>query len=81
MKNLTFFVCLYMVSSWMKAQDLQAFIHEAEVNNPQIQAFEVRYNISQEKVSELNTLPNTTVSAGYFVSEPETRTGAQRALP
>tara|TARA_R110000796_G_scaffold138185_1_gene254275 strand:- start:34260 stop:35477 length:1218 start_codon:yes stop_codon:yes gene_type:complete len=79
MKNLTFFVCLYMVSSWMKAQDLQAFIHEAEVNNPQIQAFEVRYNISQEKVSELNTLPNTTVSAGYFVSEPETRTGAQRA--
>tara|TARA_R110002050_G_scaffold18847_4_gene54674 strand:- start:12428 stop:13645 length:1218 start_codon:yes stop_codon:yes gene_type:complete len=79
MKNLTFFVCLYMVSSWMKAQDLQAFIHEAEVNNPQIQAFELRYNISQEKVSELNTLPNTTVSAGYFVSEPETRTGAQRA--
>lgn len=79
MKNLTFFVCLYMASSWMKAQDLQAFIHEAEVNNPQIQAFELRYNISQEKVSELNTLPNTTVSAGYFVSEPETRTGAQRA--
>tara|TARA_R100000935_G_scaffold58628_1_gene96628 strand:+ start:6453 stop:7670 length:1218 start_codon:yes stop_codon:yes gene_type:complete len=79
MKNLTFFVCLYMVSSWIKAQDLQAFIHEAEVNNPQIQAFELRYNISQEKVSELNTLPNTTVSAGYFVSEPETRTGAQRA--
>ena len=79
MKNLTFFVCLYMVSSWMKAQDLQAFILEAEVNNPQIQAFELRYNISQEKVSELNTLPNTTVSAGYFVSEPETRTGAQRA--
>lgn len=79
MKNLTFFVCLYMVSSWMKAQDLQAFIHEAEVNNPQIQAFELRYNISQEKVSELNTLPNTTVSAGYFLSEPETRTGAQRA--
>ena len=30
-------------------------------------------------MSELNTLPNTTVSAGYFVSEPETRTGAQRA--
>lgn len=79
MKNLTFFVCLYMVSSWMKAQDLQAFIHEAEVNNPQIQAFELRYNISQEKMSELNTFPNTTVSAGYFVSEPETRTGAQRA--
>lgn len=30
-------------------------------------------------MNELNTLSNTTVSAGYFVSEPETRTGAQRA--
>ncbi|MEG3657703.1 TolC family protein [Arenibacter palladensis] len=79
MKNITFIICLLLVSTWLKAQDLQSYIQEAEVNNPQIQAFELRYNISQEKVSELNTLPNTTVSAGYFVSEPETRTGAQRA--
>ena len=44
-----------------------------------IQALELRYNIAKEKVNEVNTLPNTTVAAGYFVSEPETRTGAQRA--
>ena len=30
-------------------------------------------------MNELNTLPNTEISAGYFVSEPETRTGAQVA--
>jgi len=63
----------------VNAQDLASYIQEAEKNNPEIQAFELRYNIAEEKVNEVNTLPNTEVSAGYFVSEPETRTGAQRA--
>ncbi|MBC8768554.1 TolC family protein [Arenibacter sp. BSSL-BM3] len=79
MKNITFIICLLLVSTWVKAQDLQSYIKEAQVNNPQIQAFDLKYSIAQEKVNEVNTLPNTTVSAGYFVSEPETRTGAQRA--
>jgi outer membrane protein TolC len=61
------------------AQELASYIQEAERNNPEIQAFELRYNIAEEKVNEVNTLPDTQVSAGYFVSEPETRTGAQRA--
>lgn len=61
------------------AQQLASYIQEAEKNNPEIQAFELRYNIAEEKVNEVNTLPDTQVSAGYFVSEPETRTGAQRA--
>ena len=63
----------------VNAQDLATYIQEAEKNNPEIQAFELRYNIAEEKVNEVNTLPNTDVSVGYFVSEPETRTGAQRA--
>ena len=79
MKNITLIVCLLLVSAFVKAQGLQGYIQEAEANNPEIQAFEMRYSIAKEKVSEVNSLPNTTVSAGYFVSEPETRTGAQRA--
>ncbi len=63
----------------VNAQDLASYIQEAEKNNPEIQAFELRYNIAEERVNEVNTLPNTDVSVGYFVSEPETRTGAQRA--
>ena len=62
-----------------KAQELASYIQEAENNNPEIQTLELRYNIAEEKVNEVNTLPDTQVSAGYFVSEPETRTGAQRA--
>ncbi|TPN87297.1 TolC family protein [Aquimarina algicola] len=79
MKNIIIIVCLLLVSALAKAQELQSYIQEAEANNPEIQAYELRYNIAQERINEVNTLPNTTVSAGYFVSEPETRTGAQRA--
>ncbi|OBX23462.1 transporter [Gelidibacter algens] len=63
----------------MEGQDLQSFIKEAQNNNPEIQAFELRYSIAEEKVNEANWIPNTEVSAGYFVSEPETRVGPQRA--
>ena len=79
MKNIIIIIWLLFVSTFAKGQQLQSYIQEAERNNPQIQAYELRYNIAQEKVKEVNTLPSTTVSAGYFVSEPETRTGAQRA--
>lgn len=61
------------------AQQLQEYIAEALSSNPNIQAYELRYNIAEEKVNEVVWLPNTEISAGYFASEPETRTGAQRA--
>jgi outer membrane protein TolC len=38
----------------------------------------LQYNIASEKVNEVNNIPNTEFGVGYFVSEPETRTGAQR---
>ncbi|GER60700.1 hypothetical protein ULMA_28080 [Patiriisocius marinus] len=62
-----------------QAQQLQAYIDEAQSNNPEIQAFELRYNRAEEKVNEADWIPNTEISAGYFVSTPETRTGAQQA--
>ncbi|OAB80605.1 TolC family protein [Cochleicola gelatinilyticus] len=68
-----------LISISGQAQQLQSYIEEAVSNNPEIQAFELRYNIAEEKVNEANWLPNTEISAGYFVSEPETRVGAQRA--
>ena len=59
-------------------QKLETFINEALTNNPEIKKFELQYRIATEKVNEVNTLPNTEFGLGYFVSEPETRTGAQR---
>ncbi|WP_375587307.1 TolC family protein [Flagellimonas aurea] len=78
MRNIILIITLLFVVQ-MQAQDLQSYIQQAVKNNPEIQAFELRYNIAEEKVNEVNTLPDTEVSAGYFVSETETRTGAQTA--
>ncbi len=70
-------ICILSVRSY--GQDLQTYIDEAISNNPEIQKFQLRYDISSEKVNEANWIPNTEISAGYFVSEPETRVGAQKA--
>jgi outer membrane protein TolC len=79
MKNtMTIIAGLLMVTA-VKAQTLEAYILEAENNNPEVQAFELRYNIAKEKVEEADAFPRTELSAGVFVSEPETRTGAQKA--
>ena len=60
------------------AQQLETLINQALANNPTIQKFELQYSIASEKVNEVHTIPNTELGVGYFVSEPETRTGAQR---
>lgn len=79
MRYITLIGLVFFALAETNAQELAFYIQEAEKNNPEIQAFELRYNIAEEKVKEVNTLPNTEVSVGYFMSEPETRTGAQRA--
>tara|TARA_B100000949_G_scaffold14304_1_gene11068 strand:+ start:24084 stop:25304 length:1221 start_codon:yes stop_codon:yes gene_type:complete len=79
MRKIFIYVVFALAVIGLKAQSLESYLLEAELNSPMIQALELRYNIAKEKVKEVNTLPNTTIGAGYFVSEPETRTGAQRA--
>ena len=84
MKNNIFYIKLVLTLSFcflsyvVTAQSLEEYLQIAEMNNPKIQKFELQYNIASEKINEVNTLPNTQVGVGYFVSEPETRTGAQR---
>lgn len=78
MKQLVIIICLMGSIGWLPAQSLEALIQEALDNNPAISQFESRYEIAKEKVQEVNTIPNTEFGAGYFVSEPETRTGPQR---
>ena len=60
------------------AQEMETLIEEALSNNPEIQKFELQHEIVSEKVNEVNSIPDTEIGFGYFVSEPETRTGAQR---
>ncbi len=68
----------FFVFHSVNAQQLETLINEALENNPEIQKFELQYKRVSEKVNETNAIPNTQLGAGYFVSEPETRTGPQK---
>ncbi|WP_418636852.1 TolC family protein [Winogradskyella sp.] len=78
MKRMIYTLIGLLTFSVSNAQELETFMDEGLKNNPEIQKFELQYNIALEKVNEVNTLPNSEFSVGYFVSEPETRTGPQR---
>ncbi len=77
-KNILSILFILVFSGFSNAQELQSLINEALTNNPKIKQFELQYKRVSEKVNEVNTLPNINIGVGYFVSEPETRTGAQR---
>ncbi len=78
MKRIIFIITGLLAFHFASAQQLETLIEEALANNPKIQKFELQYQITSEKVNEVNTIPNTEFGVGYFVSEPETRTGAQK---
>jgi len=78
MKRIVLIIIGLLAFDFSNAQQLETFIEEALANSPEIQKFEFQYNIASEKVNEVNTIPNTEFGIGYFASEPETRTGAQR---
>ncbi|MDX1545089.1 MAG: TolC family protein, partial [Christiangramia sp.] len=51
------------------AQQLESYINEAQINNPELRAYNSRVDFAREKVEEVNSLPDTELSAGIFVSE------------
>ena len=62
----------------LTGQELETYIQQALESNLEIQQIETQYKRVLEKQNEVNTLPNTEVGVGVFVSSPETRTGAQK---
>lgn len=61
-----------LVFSWSsQGQQLETYIEVAIQNNPNIQAVEKQHAIATEKISEVNTLPNTEFSAGYMFGKEE----------
>ena len=49
MKKVIFLILGLLVVGVTKAQQLETYILEAEKNNPEIQAFELKYNIASER--------------------------------
>ena len=72
-----------LTGNLLQAQDpsplLETYILQALEHNPNLNSSRLQYEISKENSEAVDALPNTEFGVGYFVSEPETRTGAQRA--
>jgi outer membrane protein TolC len=76
-KTLITIMSIWLVQFSLKSQNLQVFLQEAAVNNPELKAQFYRYNAVLERVDQQNALPDPTLSFGYFISPVETRVGAQ----
>lgn len=64
------FLFALLLFGWSsQGQQLETFIEEAIGNNPDIQAVEKQHAISTERISEVNTLPNTEFSGGYMIGK------------
>ena len=79
MKTKLIYIVVFLITLTSKAQSLQDYLSIAVKNNPELQTIQYRYKSALEKVVEVGSLPNTTISVGYFAQEVETRVGAQKA--
>ncbi len=79
MKTKLIYIVVFLITLTSKAQSLQDYLSIAVKNNPELQTIQYRYKSALEKVVEVGSLPNTTISIGYFAQEVETRVGAQKA--
>lgn len=64
--------------SKVQGQTLSYWIESALKGNPEIQALELEQSRKVLAEDQAGALPNTDIGLGYFLSEPETRTGPQQ---
>ncbi len=76
MKKLLIYLMLFMVSS-LQGQSLNEYLEMAAQNNPKLNSTYKLYLAALERVDQNGSLPDPTLSFGYFISPVETRVGAQ----
>ncbi len=69
---------IMLFSGNLLGQNLDTYQNQALENNPEIQSMNSSVEIARERINEVNSIPDTEFGFGYFVSEPETRTGPQK---
>lgn len=74
-----FIVLFVFAESFFAQTDLDNYIKIGAENNPGLKAQFSEYNAALEKVPQVGTLPDPTISFGYFISPVETRVGPQQA--
>ena len=76
-----FFVWLFAAMMLSAAddqpQDLESYLNRALAANPQLDAFEKRYEAAMQRIPQTSALPDPTFQVTHFVESVQTRTGPQ----
>lgn len=72
-------VLLMLFGIGVHAQTPDNYFKIAAANNPGLQAKYKDFEIALQKVAQVNSLPDPSLSFGYFISPVETRVGPQKA--
>ena len=78
MKNV-FTIILVLISMGLYSQTLEEYFKIAAENNPGLLSQYNEFEAVLQKVPQVSTLPDPSLSLGYFVSPVETRVGPQKA--
>lgn len=62
------------------AVDLQSYLEYAQQHNPDIQAFESRYQAAMQRIPQVKSLPDPKLQVTHFVESVQTRTGPQEQV-
>lgn len=80
MKTILIYIFLFISTIQLcSSQTLDDYYQIAAENNPGLQAKYKAFEAAMERVQQVKTLPDPTISFGYFISPVETRVGPQRA--
>lgn len=78
MKNIIALLLLFSCLG-LQAQTLEDYFKIASDNNPDLLSQYKEFEAALEKVPQVSTLPDPSISFGYFISPVETRVGPQNA--
>jgi len=78
-KFLLFILALLSFSMLANAQEMDNYFKIAAESNPGLQAKFKKFEAAMQKVTQASSLPDPSLSIGYFISPVETRVGPQRA--
>jgi len=81
MKKISIYLLLsfFSFSVWAQKHSLTDYRQAATEHNPQIQAAYIKYETALEKLPQLSSLPDPTITFAYGLSPIETRLGPQQA--
>jgi len=78
-KILLFIIALLSFSMLANAQEKDNYFKIAAESNPGLQAKFKKFEAAMQKVTQASSLPDPSLSIGYFILPVETRVGPQRA--